>query len=187
MSAMSERGKMVAGETYLPGDPELVAARAEARRLTRAFTAVDPAAFDEQHALLARLFAHVGERVVVEAPFHCDYGWNITAGDDVYFNAFCVLLDCAPIVIGGRSQIGPGTTFSAATHPVDPDDRRRDLEYAVPISIGSNVWIGAGAFIGPGVTVGDDSVVGAGAVVVRDVPARVVVAGTPAGILRELG
>ncbi len=68
----------------------------------------------------------------------------------------------------------------------DPEERRRDVEYALPVTVGENVWIGAGAFIGPGVTVGDDSVVGAGAVVVRDVPPRVVVAGVPARIVSGL-
>lgn len=183
----TEREKMVAGLLYEPRDPELVAARARARRLARAFSDIDPAAFAEQHALLTRLFASVGERVVVEAPFHIDYGWNVTLGHDVYLNAFCVLLDCAPITIGTGSQVGPGAKLSAATHATDPGERRREGEYALPITIGENVWIGAGAFVGPGVTVGDDSVIGAGAVVVRDVPPRVVVMGVPARVSRELG
>jgi maltose O-acetyltransferase len=187
MSGTSEREKMVAGEPYEARDPELVAARAEARRLACSFTAIDPADFEGQRALLVRLFARVGERVTVEAPFHVDYGWNVTLGDDVYINAFAVLLDCAPIVVGAGTQIGPGAKLCPATHPVDPAERRRDVECALPISVGENVWIGAGAFIGPGVTIGDDSVIGAGAVVVRDVPARVVVAGVPAVILRGLG
>ena len=53
-----------------------------------------------------------------------------------------------------------------------------------PIVIGSGVWVCAGAFIGPGVTVGDNSVVGARAVVTRDVPPGVVVAGNPARVVK---
>jgi maltose O-acetyltransferase len=185
MAGPIEREKMVSGQAYLSRDPELVAARAEARRLARAFTAVDPAAFDEQQALLTRLFAHVGQRVVIEAPFHIDYGWNVSVGDDVYMNAFCVLLDCAPITIGAGTLLGPGAKLCAATHSADPDERRSGGEYALPITIGENVWVGAGAFVGPGVTVGDDVVIGAGAVVVRDVPPRVVVSGVPATVRRR--
>lgn len=186
MGRQTEREKMVTGLPYEPRDPELVAARAEARRLARAFSAIDPAAFAEQHALLSRLFAAVGERVVVEAPFHIDYGWNVTLGADVYINAFCVLLDCAPVVIGAGTQVGPGAKLCAATHSTDPEERRRDVEFALPVTIGRNVWVGAGAFVGPGVTVGDDSVIGAGAVVVHDVPPRVVVTGVPARVMRGL-
>ena len=187
MRELSERDKMTTGLLYDPRDPELVAARAEARRLARAFTALDPGDTGAQHDVLARLFAHVGERVTVEAPFHVDYGWNVSLGDDVYVNAFAVFLDCAPIVIGAGTQVGPGVKLCPATHPLDPEERRRGAEYALPVAVGEHVWIGAGAYLGPGVTIGDDSVVGAGAVVVRDVPPRVLVAGVPAAVVRDLG
>ena len=73
-----------------------------------------------------------------------------------------------------------------ATHPVDPAERETGLEYALPITIGRNVWVGAAAIVGPGVTIGDNSVIGAGAVVVKDVPANVVAAGNPCRVLRDL-
>jgi acetyltransferase-like isoleucine patch superfamily enzyme len=46
--------------------------------------------------------------------------------------------------------------------------------------------IGGGAILCPGIEVGEDAFVGAGAVVVKDVPARVVVVGNPARVLREV-
>ena len=46
--------------------------------------------------------------------------------------------------------------------------------------------IGAGAVLCPGVEIGEEAFVGAGAVVVKDVPARVVVVGNPARILRDV-
>lgn len=52
--------------------------------------------------------------------------------------------------------------------------------------VGDNVWIGNRAIVLPGVTIGDGAVVGAGSVVTRDVPARTVVAGNPARVVREL-
>src|SRR5207244_7862688 len=46
--------------------------------------------------------------------------------------------------------------------------------------------IGAGAVLCPGVEIGEEAFVGAGAVVVKDVPPRVVVVGNPARILRDV-
>ena len=53
------------------------------------------------------------------------------------------------------------------------------------IRIGRHCFIGGGATILPGVTIGDEAVVGAGAIVFEDVPARCIVAGNPARIIRE--
>lgn len=49
--------------------------------------------------------------------------------------------------------------------------------------IKNNVFIGANAVILPGVTIGDNAIIGAGAVVTKDVPEGMVVAGNPAKII----
>lgn len=64
-------------------------------------------------------------------------------------------------------------------HDVSGSSSKRD------IIIGNNVWICTRAIILKGVTIGDGAVIGAGAVVVKDVPPRVLVAGVPAKIIRE--
>ena len=46
--------------------------------------------------------------------------------------------------------------------------------------------IGGGAILCPGIEIGEDAFVGAGAVVVKDVPPRVVVVGNPARVLRDV-
>ena len=185
MGAQTEREKMIAGQLYGAFDPELVAARIRAQRLMRAYNAIDPGAAEDRRALLTRLFKQVGEDVVVEPPFHCDYGWNISLGVGAYINVNCVILDCAPVTIGALTLLGPGVQLCTATHPVDPDERERGLEYALPIVVGANVWIAASVVIGPGVTIGENSVVGAGSVVLDDVPANVVVAGNPSRVVRR--
>jgi maltose O-acetyltransferase len=183
---VTEREKMVAGELYRAEDAELVEGRTRARRLAARLAAADPGDEAGRFAVLAELFAAVGEGTVVEAPFHCDYGWNTRLGEGVYVNAHCSFLDCAPIELGSLTMLGPAVQLCAATHPVDPDERESGLEYAQPIRIGRNVWIGAGVIVGPGVTIGDGSVIGAGSVVLRDVAARVLAAGVPCRVLREL-
>lgn len=54
------------------------------------------------------------------------------------------------------------------------------------IKVGSRVFVGARAILLPGVTVGDNVVIGAGAVVTKDVPPNVVVAGVPARVLSTI-
>lgn len=52
--------------------------------------------------------------------------------------------------------------------------------------IGNNVTVGANVVIIGNITIGDNVVIGAGAVVVKDVPSNVVVAGNPARVIRTL-
>ena len=51
--------------------------------------------------------------------------------------------------------------------------------------IGNKVWLATGAMILPGITIGDGAIVAAGAVVAKDVPARCMVAGVPAKVVKE--
>jgi carbonic anhydrase/acetyltransferase-like protein (isoleucine patch superfamily) len=65
-------------------------------------------------------------------------------------------------------------------------DRTVRDERATPVTIGDNVWLGDHSTVLKGVTIGENSVVAARAVVTRDVPANVVVAGNPAKVVKEL-
>lgn len=178
----SERDKMIAGEVYDPGDPELVSEQAAAKAWMVRYNAALAASPAERRALLSERLGAVGEGVVIRPPFHCDYGWNLFVADGVFMNFNCVVLDVCPVRIGARTQIGPGVQLLAADHPRDPALRARGVENGRPIVIGADVWIGGGALILPGVTIGDGAIVGAGAVVVRDVPAGAVAVGNPARI-----
>lgn len=55
---------------------------------------------------------------------------------------------------------------------------------ARPVRIGRNVWLGEQVCVLPGVTIGDGAIVGANSVVTRDVPARCIVAGNPARLIK---
>lgn len=181
---LSEKQKMLAGEPYRPGDPELAADAQRARDWMVRYNATLAWAPEARRALLRELFAQVGEGAVVRPPFHCDYGQHISLGAGAFLNFGCVILDVAPVSIGALTQVGPGVQFLTADHPRDPGLRRAGVESGRPITVGANVWIGGGALILPGVSVGDDAIVGAGAVVTRDVPAGTTVAGNPARRIR---
>ncbi|MGY9047406.1 hypothetical protein P775_12305 [Puniceibacterium antarcticum] len=174
----SEKQKMIAGDLYRAGDPELVAERKRAQALMRAYNQTIYG--DEDRApLLAQLFGRA-EGVAVRAPVYVDYGYNISLGRDVFVNYGCVLLDVCAISIGDNTAIGPYVQILTADHPRDGASRDAGLEFGRPITIGRNVWIGGGAILLPGVTIGDDAIIGAGSVVTRDVAAGITVAGSPA-------
>lgn len=56
---------------------------------------------------------------------------------------------------------------------------------SAPVTIGNHVWIGTKAIILKGVTIGDGAVIAAGAVVTHDVPAKCLVAGVPAKVIKR--
>lgn len=181
----SEREKMLAGQLYDASHAELVAGRRRARELVRRLNATRDADVELRKDIYRKLFGAVGS-VIIEPPFYCDYGTNMFIGHGVFFNFDCVVLDPAEVHIGDNVLFGPAVQIYTATHPMEADARRQGLESALPVHIESDVWVGGGAVICPGVRVGAGSVIGAGAVVTRDVPAGVFVAGSPARVIREL-
>ncbi|RFD21287.1 sugar O-acetyltransferase [Komagataeibacter melaceti] len=177
MPQRTEKQKMLAGDLYVASDPELQHDMAQcAEWLAR---------YNRRDASLHERLGAVGQHATIRAPFHCDYGYNIFLGNNVFLNFGCIVLDVVPVRIGDGTQIGPGVQILAADHPRDPELRRKMLESGRPITIGKNVWIGGGAIILPGITVGDDAIIGAGSVVTHDVAPGTKVAGNPARLLRS--
>ena len=181
----SEREKMLRGELYDPHDPELVRARDRARDLCQDLNATREAQQEERRRILRELFGAGGDDVWIQPPFYCDYGANIVLGTKCYFNFNCVVLDVCRVTIGDYTLFGPAVQIYTATHPLDPQLRRKQ-EFGKPVEIGSDVWIGGGAIICPGVQIGSRTVIGAGSVVTRDIPDDVFAAGNPCRVVRRI-
>ncbi len=183
---MSEKLKMLNQDYYISWDKELIAERERAKDLVFQLNAMKPSLRQERNELIVKLLGSVGKNPWIESPFSCDYGYNITVGDNFYANTNCTILDCAKITIGNDVLIGPNVSFYTPNHPIDPDERKRGYERALPITIGDNVWISGSVTIIPGVTIGDNSIIGAGSVVTKDIPPNVVAVGVPCRIIREI-
>lgn len=183
---MTQKEKMIAGALYFAGDPVLARERMEAGALCFEINRLHPAEQEKRMELLRQLLGALGEGGHIEQPFRCDYGYNIRAGAEFYVNYNCVMLDCAPITFGDNVFIAPNCAFYTAAHPVDRAERDSGAEYALPIRVGSGVWIGGNTVVNPGVTIGDDVVVGSGSVVTRDIPSGVVAVGSPCRVLRPI-
>ncbi|MFE7132845.1 sugar O-acetyltransferase [Streptomyces sp. NPDC057638] len=182
-----QKDRMLAGEWYLPRDPDLTADNERRQRLCAAYNTPGAASREERRAILSELVGSLGQGVNIRPPFHCDYGTNISLGDWVFVNFNAVFLDAAPITIGSDVQIGPNVQLLTPHHEMDAERRREGWERAEPITIGDNVWLGGGVIVCPGVTIGENTVVGAGTVVTKDLPAGVLAVGNPARVVRELG
>ncbi len=176
----SELDKMKNGHWYTCLDPELERMRDRARHAVHRHNTSAPEKRGAIAPELAALMASVGQDTIIEAPFHCAYGINITLGDAVYLNAGCIILDTGPASIGDRSMLGPGVHVYCAEHHKEVAKRRAGLEVARPVRIGQDVWIGGGAILLAGISIGDGAIIGAGSVVTRDVAAGATVAGNPA-------
>ncbi|MEY9943798.1 sugar O-acetyltransferase [Kitasatospora sp. GAS1066B] len=178
--------RMLAGDWYLPDDPELGADSERRAELCAAYNAAGRLAAGERRAVLEELLGSVGDGVRIRPPFQCDFGYHISIGARTFVNFGAVFLDAAPVTIGADVQIGPNVQLLTPTHELDPDRRRVGWERAIPVTIGDNVWLGGGVIVCPGVTIAEDTVVGAGAVVTKDLPAGVLAVGNPARIVRAL-
>lgn len=184
---MTEKDKMLAGLIYdANNDSGLIAERLECKELCRDYNDLRPRETEARDALLRKILGETGTGLLIEQPFHCDYGYNIRVGDNFYANFNLVILDEAPVTFGDNVFIAPNCGFYTAGHPIDVARRNKGLEYARPITVGDNVWIGAGVTVLPGVTIGDNCVIGAASVVVKDIPANCIAVGNPCKVIKTI-
>ncbi len=180
------RERMLAEELYLASDPELTQMHQHAQRLLQDFNHSPPDAIAKRQSLMQDLFGSLGADAEIKPTFRCDYGSHIFAGANLFINYDCVILDCNTVRLGDRVLLGPKVQIYTATHPLNPTERLGGWEFALPVEIGSDVWIGGGAIICPGVTIGTGSTIGAGSVVTRNVPPQVLAAGNPCRVIRHV-
>ncbi len=113
---------------------------------------------------------------------------NLTIGNNVFINRWfrCAMPDGVNVLIDDNCAIGPNVSIETVNHNTlwTKEERWGGKGYSVIIN--ERCWLGAGAIILGGVTIGPGSVVAAGAVVTRDVPPNVIVAGIPALPIKQL-
>ena len=183
---MTQKERMLAGLPYKAWLDGLSEERMACRRKLHAFNLLPPDEEEKAQRLLLELLGKTGRDPWINAPFHCDYGWNIEVGDNFFANYNLTILDVGKVTIGNNVQFAPNVSIYTAGHPLHPDSRNSGYEYGLPVTIGDNVWIGGNVVLLPGVTVGSNSVIGAGSVVSRDIPEWVVAVGSPCRVVRRI-
>ena len=184
---MTEKEKMLAGEIYSAVDPALISELQQTREVIHDYNALRPSESQRMLEILKRLLGHIGDdAIIVNQPFRCDYGKQISVGKRFFANFNFTVLDEAPVTIGDDCFIGPNVSIYTACHSTDPAERNSRQEWAQPVKIGHNVWIGGSVTILPGVTIGDNVTIGAGSVVTRDIPSGTVAAGNPCRVIKDV-
>lgn len=97
---------------------------------------------------------------------------------------------CEGVTIEDNVFVGHGVTFINDSYPraTNPDgtlQTERDWKVEQTL-IKKGASIGSGSTILANVTIGENAIIGAGAVVTKDVPANVIVVGSPARYLRSI-
>ncbi len=182
---MDNKAKRQAGLPYIC-DSDMLAEQSECRRRLAEFNDYPFDEKERRETLIRSIFGSVGADPWINAPFRCDYGYNIHVGDNFICNYNCVMLDVVPISIGNNVQIAPNVVLAAAGHPVHPETRATQYEYGRPIVIDDDVWLGAGVIVNPGVHIGAGAVIASGSVVTKDIPPLVVAAGVPCRVVRQI-
>lgn len=172
---------------YYCNDEKLSQEQLTCLELLYDFNQTRPLEQEKRNNLLKEMFARIGDDCYIEPPLRANWGGkNVHFGNGVYANFNLTLVDDTEIFVGNNVMFAPNVVIATATHPINPELRRKQAQYNLPIHIGNNVWIGAGAIVLPGVKIGDDSIVGAGSVVTKDIPSNVVAVGNPCAVLREI-
>ncbi len=126
----------------------------------------------------------IDETLRIFTPFHINYGKKTTFGRDCFVNFGCTFLALGGITIEDDVFIGPHCVLATEYHPENPETRHSLL--TKPIVVKRNAWLGANVTVLAGVTIGENAIVAAGSVVTKDVPDNMVVAGSPARVIREI-
>ena len=142
----------------------------------------------------------IGKRCEIKGTLVSSESGKISIGDNLYmgYNTFIGAVDSITIadnvIIASNVRI-----FDNNNHPVEPEKRlemsKNDFYGDLwqwkkashkPVIINDNVWIGEYSTILKGVTIGRGSIVASHAVVTKDVPEYVIVAGNPARVVKKL-
>ncbi|WP_152286599.1 sugar O-acetyltransferase [Flavicella marina] len=182
----SEKEKMLQGLPYKAFGPELLEERQLAKEKVFDFNNTRPTDIETRNKIINSLLGKTNGSFFIEPPFRCDYGYNISIGQNFYANYNLVILDCTKVNIGDNVLMGPNVSISTAGHPIHFEKRNEEWEYAFPITIENNVWLGSNVVINPGVTIGENSVIGSGSVVTKNIPSNVIAVGNPCKVKREI-
>ena len=133
---MTEKEKMLSGKPYKGFNDELVKERQYAKEVLYDFNSLRPSEIEKRNEWIGKLFGRVGKEFYIEPPFRCDYGYNISIGENFYSNYNCTILDCAPVTIGNNVLFGPNVSLFTAGHPFTPSHGTKESNMLFRLQLG---------------------------------------------------
>ncbi len=104
------------------------------------YNALSPADYKGRLDILKNLLGNIADdEIIINQPFYCDYGKQISVGKRFFANFHFTVLDEAKVTIGDDCFIGPNVSIYTACHSTDPIERNTRNEWAEPVTIGNNV------------------------------------------------
>lgn len=127
---MKEWQKAQSGYLYDANyDKQIVENRIRCADLCHEFNQCKLSDIEKQEDIIKQIIGYIKGDFVINQPFYCDYGSNISIGNNFYTNHNCTILDGAKVTFGDNVFIAPNVSVLPG------------------VSIGSNTIIGAGSVV----------------------------------------
>jgi acetyltransferase-like isoleucine patch superfamily enzyme len=114
---------------------------------------------------------------------------RVRIGEGCFLNIGTMIAALDEVTVGDHVMFANGCFVADSSHRYDDPNMPitwQGFTSKGPTRIGSNCWFGVNCVVTTGVTIGERCVVGANSVVTRDLPPRVIAAGAPARVIREI-
>ena len=109
---MTEKEKMLAGELYSAVDEELLRELNEVKEIIHDYNNLRPSQTEERLKILKELLGYIADdHIIINQPFYCDYGKQISVGKRFFANFSFTVLDEARVTIGDDCFIGPNVSI----------------------------------------------------------------------------
>lgn len=143
--------------------------------------------FELKRKLLNFAGANIGRNTRLCSSFKLIGTGAFNVGCETWIGHEVFIVASAAVFIGNNVDIAPCVFLGTGTHDIDPNGVRISGKgRSKEIKIEDGAWIGARSTIMPGVTIGEMAIVGAGSLVLSDVPARSIVVGVPAKVIKKV-
>lgn len=186
MNLDEQKKFILSGKMYNDLTDELIAARENTVFLTNEYNASFGKTPEVRETILKKLLKSVGKGVHFEPNFRCEFGYNISIGNNFYANFDCIMLDGGGIEIGDNVLFGPrvGISLDLCEHLLQSKHyfqflqvlRSRLHEHAPMHPLHDWKYI----------SIGDNTIIGSGSVITKDIPSNVVAAGVPCKVIRKI-